>query len=348
MDTAKSAAAIDLVYTTDAIAGISRKQKNGGWTYVYNGKTIKDKETLDRIKKLVIPPAWQNVWISPIANSHLLVTGTDAMGRKQYKYHTLWTTLRNQTKFSHLYEFGKALPTIRKQLEKHMALPGLPHEKVMATIIALLQCTCIRIGSNEYEKLYGSFGLTTMKDKHVQINGSEVRFEFKGKKGVYHKINLKSKKLARIVQQCRDIPGKELFQYYDDNGKRKAVDSGMVNSYIKTISGGDFTAKDFRTWAGTLQAIEAFKEKGTVDGITATKKAIVEVLDMVAEKLGNTRAVCKKYYVHPIVIDHYTNNTLHTFLEQKNTAACDDSIELSTDEKIMMKILKSTATSIIV
>ncbi|MBS1690387.1 MAG: DNA topoisomerase IB, partial [Bacteroidetes bacterium] len=339
-DNITSAKAINLVYVNDTMPGISRVKEGEVFVYMLGKKVIKDEATLQRIKHLVIPPAWQNVWICTEANGHLQVTGFDANNRKQYKYHTLWNALRNHTKFSHLYDFGKALPGIRARLQKDLALPGLPVEKVLAAIVSLMQCTCIRIGNSMYEKLYGSFGLTTLKDQHVKISGSEMKFSFKGKKGVYHNITLKSKKLANIVKQCRDIPGKELFQYYNENKERKPIDSGMVNGYIKEISGGNFTAKDFRTWAGTLHALEAFEQLGEADTITETKKKIVEALDMVAKQLGNTRTVCRKYYVHPIVIDHYTNKTLSRYLKNMSNEECADTTDLTAEERILMKMFE--------
>ncbi len=340
-DNVKSAEAVNLIYVSDTEPGISRAKNGTGFTYSYKNKTVKDEETLDRIKKIVIPPAWTNVWISPEPNGHIQATGFDIKGRKQYKYHILWNSLRNHTKYAHLYEFGKCLPDIRARLEKDLSLQGLQLEKVLAAVVSVMQCTCIRIGSAEYEKLYGSFGLTTLKDKHVTINKAKVYFSFKGKKGVYHNITLKSKKLANIVQQCRDIPGKELFQYYTEDGKHRSIDSGMVNNYIKEISGGSFTAKDFRTWAGSLQALEAFEQIGEADTVTETKKRIVEVLDIVSKHLGNTRTVCKKYYVHPAVIDNYSNNTLSKyFVNGPLQDNCNTGTQLSTHENSLLRILE--------
>ncbi len=343
----KSAEAVDLVYVSDTNPGITRKRKGEGFIYLYNGKQIKDKDQLFRIKRLVIPPAWENVWICAIENGHLQVTGYDKLNRKQYKYHPAWNTLRNQSKFSNLLSFGENLPFIRKKLQEDLSLQGLPLRKVLAAVVSLMQCTCIRIGNSMYEKLYGSFGLTTLKDQHVKINGNELKFSFKGKKGIYHDIKLKSKKLAKIVTQCRDIPGKELFQYYDEEGKRKPIDSGMVNNYIKEISGAGFTAKDFRTWAGSLHALEAFEKIGSAETVTATKKNIVAALDIVASHLGNTRTVCRKYYVHPVIIDHYTNNTLPKYLNKLDEIiACNTNAELSDSEKILMKILETSPATI--
>ena len=348
-DTWKSAEAVNLVYVTDAEPGIQRQKKGEKFIYTYKGKTVTDKAVLQRIRSLVIPPAWQNVWICFNPEGHLQVTGIDARGRKQYKYHPVWTTLRNHTKYFHLHSFGEALPNMRAQLKKDLALQGLPQQKVLATVVLLMQCTCIRIGSNIYEKLYGSFGLTTLKDKHVEIDGTKMKFSFKGKKGIFHDITLKSKKLAKIVQACRDIPGKELFQYYDENGSRRSIDSGMVNNYIKSIGGGAFSAKDFRTWSGSLQALQAFKELGPGESMADTKRMIVQALDMVAKQLGNTRTVCKKYYVHPAIIDLYTEGKLGKYLLQFEQKDCSTTqTELSQEEKVLMKILEVHGNAVVV
>jgi DNA topoisomerase-1 len=335
----KTAVAIDLVYVNDSHPGINRIKKGKGFAYVADGKKLADKAVVNRIKSLVIPPAWENVWICMLDNGHLQATGVDVMKRKQYKYHPRWNTLRNQTKFYRLLEFGKALPAIRLQLEKDLSLPGMPVEKVLALVVTLMGETNIRIGNNFYEKLYGSFGLTTLKDKHVVINGSHLKFAFKGKKGVEHDISLKNKKLALLVKKCRDIPGKELFQYYDEAGKRHPIDSGMVNNYIKTISGTDFSAKDFRTWSGTVNALLAFKELGAFETETEKKKKIVEALDKVANQLGNTRTVCKKYYVHPAIINIYENNSLQKYEELLEGKP--DKINGIPEEQVILKILET-------
>jgi DNA topoisomerase-1 len=340
-DAEKSAKAVNLVYVQDTQPGIKRVKKGKGFIYMLENKKVQDGASLERIKKLVIPPAWENVWICKLDNGHLQVTGTDVKKRKQYKYHSLWNSLRNHTKFYRLHEFGKAIPSIRQQLEKDLSRPGLPLEKVLAAVVCLMEKTSIRVGNNLYEKLYGSYGLTTLKDKHVNINGPSIRFQFKGKKGVTHNISIKSKKLATIVKKCRDIPGKELFQYIDELGEHKCIDSGMVNQYIKTISGGeDFTAKDFRTWTGTVHSLIAFKELGMSETITETKRKIVAALDMVAKQLGNTRTVCKKYYVHPAIITLYENRNLHNYLSELETMEQCDKSDLVCEEKLLMKILE--------
>jgi DNA topoisomerase-1 len=345
-DGIKTAAAINLVYVNDTQPGITRSQEGEKFIYKLGRKTITAKKELDRIRRLVIPPAWLDVWICPIPNGHLQVTGKDQLGRKQYKYHPLWNELRNHSKYSQLVDFGKALPQIRERLQKDLALPGMPQEKILAAAVSIMQCTCIRVGNSEYEKLYGSFGLTTLKNRHVKVNGQEVLFSFKGKKGVYHNVALKSRKLANIIQKCLDIPGKELFQYLDDEGERKAIDSGMINAYIKQISGGNFTAKDFRTWAGSLHALTAFKEIGTAEKTTEIKKNMVQALDVVAKQLGNTRTVCKKYYVHPSILDHYSNNTLGKYLDKIDKINCTDSVDLNSEEQVLMKILESSSVSV--
>ncbi len=334
-DPVKCAEAINLVYITDKEAGISRVKKGNGFAYLMDSKEITDGETLDRIKKLVIPPAWHEVWICALPNGHLQATGVDTKNRKQYRYHPMWSSLRAQTKFVHLSDFATALPGIRKQIKADLALGGLPVRKVLATVVALMDETGIRIGGSAYEKMYGSFGLTTMKDKHVKINGSETIFSFKGKKGVYHNISLKNKKLSKIVRQCKDIPGKELFQYLDEDGQRKHIDSGMVNDYIREISGSHFTSKDFRTWVGTSCAVELFKSAPNCDKEADIKRTVVEVIDSVAKRLGNTRTVCRKYYVHPAVIDHYSHGTIGKFFD---AVVCDDN-GLSAEENALIKIL---------
>ncbi len=341
-DAEKAAKVISLVYVTDNSDGIGRKKRGKSFTYLLHKQPVKDKDMLQRIKSLAIPPAWNKVWICALDNGHLQATGFDALQRKQYRYHPLWNALRNQTKFYRLHDFGKALPCMRLQLEKDLSQPGLPPAKVLAAAVSLMERTNIRVGNNLYEKLYGSFGISTLKDKHVNINGEKLRFSFRGKKGIHHDISIRSKRLAAIVKKCQDIPGKELFQYYDDEGNHKCIDSGMINNYIKDISGGDFTAKDFRTWAGTVQALLAFKELGFFDTETDTRKKIVEALDMVAKQLGNTRNVCKKYYVHPLVISLYESRNLQQYLSDLEKIEVDDNkAGLTPEEQVLMRILEA-------
>jgi len=341
-DPEKTAKAIKLVYVNDTEPGITRIKKGEKFEYFLKDKKVADDEELLRIKHLVIPPAWTNVWICPKENGHLQVTGLDVKERKQYKYHADWNKFRNQTKFYRLYEFGKILPSIRLRLEKDLALPTLGEEKVLAAVVSLMERTNIRVGNNFYEKLYGSYGLTTLKDKHVKIEGAKLKFEFKGKKGVSHNISIKNNKLSKIVKQCRDIPGKELFQYFDENGEKHSIDSGMVNEYIKEICGGcDFTAKDFRTWAGTVQALLALNSIGCCETQTETKRKIVEALDMVSKDLGNTRTVCKKYYVHPLILSLYESKELDKYTtELDKIEKNDNKADLTPEEKVLMKILE--------
>jgi DNA topoisomerase I len=339
-DPVATAKAIQLVYVSSKDEGIERSGAGKGFKYLFRNKIIKDKPTLKRIHSLVIPPAWKNVWICRIAEGHLQATGLDVRNRKQYRYHPLWNELRNKTKFYRLPELGKLLPAIRKQLGVDLALPGLPKEKVLAAVVSLMEKTGIRIGNEFYEKLYGSFGLTTFKDKHAEIKGNQLKFCFRGKKGVEHTVTLKSKKLAKIVQNCRDIPGKELFQYIDKDGNRQSIDSGMVNEYIRELAGEEFTAKDLRTWCGTLAALTAITENGLGSAGNNSKKKVIAVLDKVSEQLGNTRTVCKKYYVHPSLLELYEDGRLDKWLNQKDNAVKNEN-GLTQIEKTLVNILES-------
>src|SRR5688572_16328026 len=333
-DPVATAKAIQLVYVSSKDEGIERAGAGKGFKYLFRNKIVKDKSTIKRIRSLVIPPAWRNVWICRIAEGHLQATGLDVRNRKQYRYHPMWNELRNKTKFYRLPELGKLLPVIRKKLDVDLALPGLPKEKVLAAVVSLMEKTGIRIGNEFYEKLYGSFGLTTLKDKHAEIKGNKLKFCFRGKKGVEHTVSLKSHKLAKIVQNCRDIPGKELFQYIDEEGNRQSIDSGMVNEYIRKLSGEDFTAKDLRTWCGTLAALTAISENGLVtDG--DSKKKVIAVLDKVSEQLGNSRTVCKKYYVHPSLLDLYENGKLDKWLSKKDNGSSGETKLLPVEKKLV-------------
>lgn len=340
-DYSHAAQAIQLMYVSDKEAGILRIQRGKSFSYKYNGAIIKNKEQLDRIKKLVLPPAWRDVWICYYENGHLQATGYDTKNRKQYRYHALWNSLRNETKFHRLYEFGKALPQLRTKVEEDMQIKELSEKKVLATVISLMERTYIRVGNAEYEKLNGSYGLTTLKDKHVKINGSKITFAFKGKRGISHNITLQNKRLAKAVKDCRDIPGKELFQYYTESGERRAIDSSMLNNYIKEATGGDFSAKDFRTWAGTLHMLRCLKCLDKAETVAQRKSNIVAALTEVSLKLGNTRTVCKKYYVHPGIIDLYERDDIEKYLKELDGIEEPDTPnELTKDEKVLMKILK--------
>ncbi|RZJ66176.1 MAG: DNA topoisomerase IB [Flavobacterium sp.] len=336
-DPKTTAKAIGLRYAAFSGKGYFRKGGGGSFHYVdEDGKKIKGKEVLDRIKKLVIPPAWEDVWISPYENGHLQVTGTDKRGRKQYRYHPDWNKIRNQSKFFRLRNFAKALPTIRKQVETDLNRKGLPYEKVVALVVKLIEMTNIRIGNDAYKKLYGSFGLTTLRDKHVKFEKSSISFEFVGKKGIQHKIPLQSRKLVNLVKKCKEIPGQELFQYYDDDGKHHTIGSADINNYLKIITGEDFTAKDFRAWAGSVNALQAFRDIGDFETATEMKKKVVEVIDCVAVKLGNTRTVCKKYYVHPTVIAAYENGQISKYDVKKNIK----NNQLDAEEEALVRLLE--------
>jgi DNA topoisomerase-1 len=340
-DYIKAAKMADLLYVTDREPGISRIRKGKGFAYLYPDKPLRDDEQLERIRKLAIPPAWTNVWICANERGHIQATGFDMNNRKQYRYHALWQTIRNETKFHRLYEFGKLLPSMRLKIEEDIAGKELTVEKVIATVISLMERSNIRIGNDDYEKLYGSYGLTTLKDNHVKIKGDTIHFSFRGKKGIFHDITLRNRRLARMVQQCRDIPGKELFQYYDAEGNRKPIDSGMVNRYIKEATGGDFTAKDFRTWAGTLNILRAFRSIGEAESETEQKRNINAALDDVSKKLGNSRTICRKYYVHPGVIKLYEEKNLGKYLKELDEIEKPDQLAgLTSEERVVMKILK--------
>ncbi|MCW3093537.1 MAG: topoisomerase [Ferruginibacter sp.] len=329
-----------LVYVNDKDPGIQRIKKGDGFLYVYKDNPLTDERDIERIKKLAIPPAWTNVWICAKPNGHIQATGFDIRQRKQYRYHPLWNVLRNETKFHKLLEFGKVLPMLRAQVEKDLSLKELTDRKVIALVISLMERTYIRIGNASYEKMNGSHGLTTLHNKHVTIEGDKISFSFKGKKNIHHDISLKNKRLAKVIKQCRDIPGKELFQYYDSNHERKSIDSGMVNAYIHEVTGDVFTAKDFRTWAGCLHLLLAFKSMELAATVTICKKNINEALDFVSQQLGNTRTVCKKYYVHPGIIQLYEENKLAKYLEEIDKIEIDDGITaLTKEENVLMKLL---------
>lgn len=340
-DYEKAAALASLVYVSDNEPGIVRKKAGKGFSYSLEEKIIHDKKIIERIKKLAIPPAWEMVWICTKENGHIQATGLDLKKRKQYRYHPLWTVLRNETKFHKMIEFGKSLPALRLQLEKDLSIKDLTDKKVLATVISLMERTYIRIGNTTYEKMNGSHGLSTLHDKHVKINGSEISFNFKGKKSIDHAVKLSNRKLARIVEQCRDVPGKELFQYYDEEGNSKPIDSGMLNNYIKEITDQTFTAKDFRTWAGCLHFLLAFKNLELNNEDSPSKTAVNEMLDFVSKKLGNTRTVCRKYYVHPRIIQLYEENKLKTYLQELDGIEENDDVSsLTNDEKVLMKLLE--------
>ena len=307
----ESAKEAGLRYVSDTAPGITRKKSGHGFAYVRpDGKVVRDPDELLRFRQLAIPPAWTNVWICPSPSGHIQAVGRDARGRKQYRYHAKWREQRDESKYGRMLAFVHALPKIRKAVARDMKRPGLPREKVLATVIRLMETTLIRVGNDEYAKQNHSYGLTTLQDKHAQIKGGTVRFRFRGKSGIAHDIDVADRRLAKIVKQCQDLPGQELLQYLDENGEVKDIGSADVNAYLKQLSGQDFTAKDFRTWAGTVLAAQALREFERVDSQAAAKKNIVAAVESVAKKLGNTRAVCRKCYIHPGIIDSYMDGQL--------------------------------------
>jgi DNA topoisomerase-1 len=286
--------------------GIRRRKRGKGFSYAGpDGRTISDAATLARIRTLAIPPAYTDVWISPTPNGHIQATGRDARGRKQYRYHPKWRETRDETKFGRMLAFSEALPKIRQRVERDLGAPGLPREKVVAAVVHLLECTGIRVGNDEYARANRSFGLTTLQEDHVKVKGSTMRFQFRGKSGKQHSVSINNKRLARVVQRCQALPGEDLFQYVDGDGVQQTIGSSDVNEYLRETTGEDFTAKDFRTWAGTTLALAALKDLGPATSEKGAKATILQAIDRVSEQLNNTRAVCRKYYVHPLVFDHY-------------------------------------------
>lgn len=338
-DPVAAAKAAKLRYVTDEQPGITRKKAGDGFQYFdADGKRVTDEDELERIRLLVIPPAWTDVWICPYRNGHIQATGRDTKGRKQYLYHERWRERRNLVKFSRMIAFGEALPALRKQVDRDLKLPGLPREKVLAAVIELLDTTHMRIGNPEYAKSNQSYGLTTLRDKHVEVSGSAIHFEFRGKSGIEHSLALRDKRLARIIQRSKDVPGYELFQYIDEDGAHRPITSGDVNAYLRDITGQDFTAKDFRTWGGTLLAIVAFQECEPCDTFKQAKQNVTTTIKRVAEQLGNTPTVCRKYYVHPLVIEAYEDGSL---TEALNTLKLPKSPNgLRPEEKLVIAILR--------
>ncbi|HWN18367.1 MAG TPA: hypothetical protein VNO19_05570 [Gemmatimonadales bacterium] len=338
-DPVESAEAAGLRYVSDTTPGIRRKRSGSGFTYTGpDGKTIKDPATLNRIRSLAIPPAYTDVWICPSSNGHIQATGRDARRRKQYRYHPRWREVRDETKFGRVLAFSELLPRIRRRLQGDLSKQGLPREKVLATVVQLLDCTGIRIGNDEYARSNRSFGLTTLRDRHVEVSGSKIRFEFRGKSGKAYNVSLNDRRLARIVQRCQALPGEDLFQYLDNDGVRQTVGSGDVNDYLREISGEEFTAKDFRTWAGTKLAVAALTELGTWTSQRQAKSNILRAIDRVADQLNNTRAVCRKYYVHPAVLDAYAAGSMLEALQNGTRPAA--RTELDGDEAAVARLLR--------
>ena len=311
VDPQVAAGAAGLRYVSDDSGGIARHRAGKGFFYTdARGAKQRDRATLSRIKALVIPPAWEQVWICPHDNGHIQATGIDAKGRKQYRYNDEFRALRESAKFEHILVFAQALPKIRETVAADMARHGLPREKVLATIVQLLETTLVRVGNKDYAKDNGSYGLTTLKNPHVAIDGGALRFRFKGKSGKEWKLKIQDRRVVKVVRACQDLPGQQLFQYLDADGKCQGVDSADVNAYLKEITGRDISAKDFRTWFGTVAAAIALHERGVCDTAAATKTALREIIAAVAARLGNTPTVCRKCYIHPAVQDAYGDGTL--------------------------------------
>ncbi len=317
-DPVTSAQDAGLRYVSDRRPGIRRQMGPLGFRYIATtGRVIRNTSEVARINKLAIPPAWTDVWICPDGRGHIQATGRDAKGRKQYRYHLTWRACRDETKYDRLLAFAGALPAIRRRTSADVARTGLSREKVLATVVQLLEKSLIRVGNDEYARANRSYGLTTMRNKHVRVRGSRVQFEFKGKSGKRHSIDVDDKRLARIVKACQDLPGQELFEYIDDDGARHDVGSADVNAYLKEISGEDFTAKDFRTWSGTVLACTALREFDAFESQRHAKKNLLRAVEAVAGILGNTTAVCRKSYIHPAVIDSYMDGSMLATLTRR-------------------------------
>ena len=331
-----------LRYVSDAEQGFARRRRGKSFAYVRpNGEAVRDPATIARIRSLAIPPAWKDVWICSTPNGHLQATGRDARGRKQYRYHPRWREAQDQHKYDRLIAFAKTLPKIRRAVAHDLRRRGLPREKVLAAAVKLLETTLIRVGNDEYARDNHSFGLTTMHDEHVKIRGATIRFDFRGKHGIEHEIDLKDRRLAAIVHACRELPGHELFQYLDEKGEVRDVGSGDVNDYLRQIAGDDFTAKDFRTWAGTALAAQALREFQDFDSAAAAKRNITKAIEHVAERLGNTQAICRKCYVHPAVIEAYMDRSLLETLKRQTEKELRGTLHrLSSEEAAVLALLQ--------
>ena len=332
-----------LRYVSDTQPGIRRKPTKRGFTYLGpDGRAIRDHDELRRFKALAIPPAWTDVWICARANGHLQATGRDARGGKQYRYHPRWREVRDETKYERMIAFAQALPAIRAQIDKDLRLPGEPRAKILATVVKLLESTHIRVGNEEYARSNNSFGLATLRNRHVKVSGPHIRFEFRGKSRVEHAIDLHDRRLARIIKRCQDMPGYELFQYVDENGALVAIEASDVNEYLKGIAGAEFSTKDFRTWAGTVMAARELRNCGRGDAKAQAKRNLVAAIAKVAQVLGNTKAVCRKCYVHPAVIDAYFAGRLGRSRDALPAAA---PAGLNPDEAALLALLQGGAAA---
>jgi DNA topoisomerase I len=342
VDPRDAAETAGLLYVSDEEPGIRRRKSGKGFTYTRpDGKKVEDGSTLERIKSLAIPPAYTDVWICAKANGHIQATGRDAKGRKQYRYHPAFREVRESTKYEHMLEFAKGLPAIRKTIDEHMSLRGLPREKVLATVVHLLENTLIRVGNSDYVKQNKSYGLTTLRDPHVKVEGGELRFQFKGKSGKTWRLQVKDRRVAKIVKACQDLPGQDLFQYLDENGEQQSITSADVNAYLKEITGTEITAKDFRTWAGTVLAALALAEFEEFDSDAKAKKNIRAAIEKVSARLGNTPSICRKCYVHPEVFASYLDRGLLLDIKEEiETELREDLASLRPEEAAVLALLE--------
>jgi DNA topoisomerase I len=331
-----------LRYVDDSAPGITRHKARNGFDYrLPDGALVRDIDTLKRIRSLAIPPAWTNVWICLHSNGHLQATGRDARGRKQYRYHPRWREVRDEAKYSKLLVFTRVLPQLRARVEEDLKQPGLQRERVLAAIVRLMELTFFRVGNSEYAKSNKSFGLTTLRDRHVAIEGSRIHIGFRGKSGKHHETDINDRRLARIVKGCRDLPGYELFQYVDDDGERHTVGSAEVNEYLREITGEEITAKDFRTWAGTQLAAEALREFEAFDTEAERKRAVVRAVEKVAKHLGNTPTICRRCYIHPAVLEGYLDGSMLQALAENTRKYLAENIEgMSAEEAAVTAFLR--------
>lgn len=333
-DPARTARIAQLTYVGSNAPGIQRLGSAGRFSYRVNDRMLKDKAALERIRSLAIPPAWKNVWICADPNGHLQATGMDARGRKQYRYHHDWSRVRGEVKYVHVLGFGAQLPAMRARLEKDIALTDLPLKKVLAAVVSVMERTHIRVGHESYARANGSYGLSTLKDRHVTAHNGQVRFAFRGKTGIEHEIKLRSRTLSRLVLRCKDLPGQDLFQYLDEKGKPHPITSGQVNDYIREITNGLYTSKDIRTWKGTVLALEALANSSPPSSAAEAQRSINAAIDHVSAQLGNTRSVCRKHYIHPGVLTAFTEGTLAGIMRgTRNTA------RMERHERVVLKLL---------
>ena len=341
VDPVEAARSAGLRYVTDEEPGLQRRAHGDGFRYLdAKGGPLRDEATLERIRKLAIPPAWTEVWICPVPDGHLQATGRDVKGRKQYRYHPRFREVREETKYGHMLEFAKALPGIRAAIAGHMALRGLPREKVLATVVHLLESTLIRVGNDDYARDNKSYGLTTLRDQHVAIQGGQLRFQFKGKSGKSWRLQLHDRRVAKVVRACQELPGQRLFQYPDEDGVLREVTSSDVNAYLREITGRDITAKDFRTWAGTVLAALALQEVERVDSQAAMKKNVRAAVERVAARLGNTPAICRKCYVHPEVFAAHAEGELLLEIQREVKSELKDEAGLRPEEAAVLGLLE--------